>query len=50
MKIFIDATLLIYLNTITSSTRSIYERFYLDLISKHEPYTDVLVLDETIFL
>jgi len=50
LKVFIDATLLVYLNTITSSIRSIYERFYLDLVTKHKLYTDVLVLDETIFI
>jgi len=50
LKIFIDATLFIYLNTITSSTRSIYERFYFDLIDNHELYTDALMLDETIFV
>ncbi len=51
MKIFIDASLLIYLNTLkTPGKRGPYEEFYLDLLSKYKAYTDVLVLDETIYV
>ncbi|MCD6300441.1 MAG: type II toxin-antitoxin system VapC family toxin [Staphylothermus sp.] len=49
MKIFIDAPLLIYLNTVTDPRdRYIYENYYLELLSKYKAYTDVLVLDELI--
>jgi len=51
MKIFIDANLLIYLNTLkTLDKRIIYENFYLNLLSKYKAYTDVLVLDEVIYI
>ena len=51
MKVFIDANLLIYLNTLrTSLWRKIYENFYLELLSKYKAYTDVLVLDELIYV
>ena len=51
MKIFIDANLLIYLNTLkTPDRRSIYENFYLELLSKYKAYTDILVLDEVIYV
>lgn len=49
MKVFIDTPLLVYLNTVADDQRRlIYESFYLDLLSKHKLYTDVLVLDELI--
>ena len=51
MKIFIDAHLLIYLNTLTDSRdRILYENFYIDILTKYKPYTDVLVLDELIYI
>ncbi|MCD6563992.1 MAG: type II toxin-antitoxin system VapC family toxin [Thermoproteales archaeon] len=51
MKVFIDANLLIYLNTLkTPEKRVVYEDFYLKLLSKYKAYTDVLVLDETIYV
>ncbi|RLE80066.1 MAG: PIN domain nuclease [Thermoprotei archaeon] len=51
MKVFIDANLLIYLNTITNTTvRRLYEIFYFDLLRKYKAYTDVLVLDELIYI
>ena len=51
MKIFIDAPLLIYLNTLTDSRdRILYENFYIDILTKYKPYTDVLVLNELIYI
>ncbi|MEM0214102.1 MAG: type II toxin-antitoxin system VapC family toxin [Ignisphaera sp.] len=49
MKVFIDSPLLIYLNTVADpKTRIIYENFYIDILTRYKPYTDVLVLDELI--
>ncbi len=51
MKAFIDANLLIYLNTISElATRSIYEDFFIDLARKYRLYTDDLVLDELLYI
>ena len=51
MKIFIDAPLLIYLNTLANSRdRILYENFYIEILTKYKPYTDVLVLDELIYI
>ena len=51
MKIFIDAPLLIYLNTLTNSRyRTTYENFYIEILIKYKPYTDVLVLNELIYI
>jgi predicted nucleic acid-binding protein len=51
MKAFIDAPLLIYLNTVESrELRSSYENFYLDILVKYRAYTDILVLDELIYV
>ena len=51
MKVFIDANLLVYLNTLTTEDiRVIYENFYLNLMAEHRIYTDVLVLDEVIYV
>ncbi len=51
MKVFIDAPLLIYLNTMADSENRIpYENFYLEVLAKHKSYTDVLVLDELIYV
>ncbi len=47
-RIFIDAPLLVYLNTLTDSDRIAYEEYYLGLVSENVLYTDVLVLDELI--
>jgi len=47
LKVFIDTPLLIYLNTLTNLRyRVLYENFYIEILTKHKPYTDVLVLDE----
>lgn len=51
MKVFVDSPLLIYLNTVAEpGARAQYESFYLDLLSRYSPYTDVLVLDELIYV
>lgn len=51
MRVFIDANLLVYLNTLTTEDiRVIYENFYLNLMAEHRIYTDVLVLDEVIYV
>ncbi|RLE99858.1 MAG: PIN domain nuclease [Thermoprotei archaeon] len=51
MKVFIDANLLIYLNTVTELvSRVAYEDFYLRLLTRYKAYTDVLVLDELIYV
>ncbi|HDM24103.1 PIN domain nuclease [archaeon] len=51
MRVFIDAPLLIYLNTLTNSGyRTLYENFYIDVLARYKPYTDVLVLDELIYI
>jgi len=51
LRIFIDTPLLVYLNTLTDPRDKIlYENYYLDLLSKYKAYTDVLVLDELIYV
>ena len=51
MKVFIDANLLVYLNTVTElASRVMYEDFYLRLLTRYKAYTDVLVLDELIYV
>jgi len=51
LKVFIDANLLIYLNTVKSpGLRKTYEDFYLDLLLDYKAYADVLVLDELIYI
>ncbi len=51
MRVFIDANLLIYLNTISDyRNRLAYETFYLDLLVNNKAYTDVLVLDELLWV
>jgi predicted nucleic acid-binding protein len=51
VKVFIDAPLLIYLNTVTDpKTRILYENFYIDILTRYKSYTDVLVLDELIYI
>ncbi|RLF24423.1 MAG: PIN domain nuclease [Thermoprotei archaeon] len=50
MKIFMDANLFIYLNTMTGEHRRAYEDFYLDMLSKYKAYTDTLVLDELLYI
>ncbi len=51
MKAFIDANLLIYLNTVSEiAARSIYEDFFIDLARKYRLYADDLVLDELLYI
>jgi len=51
LKAFVDANLLIYLNTISElATRSMYEDFFIDLARKYRLYTDDLVLDELLYI
>ncbi|MHC1627818.1 MAG: type II toxin-antitoxin system VapC family toxin [Candidatus Nezhaarchaeales archaeon] len=51
VRVFIDAPLLIYLNTLTDPRdRVLYENFYIEVLTKYKPYTDVLVLDELIYI
>ena len=51
MKAFIDAPLLIYLNTLSEPVkRALYENFYMNVLTQYKVYTDVLVLDEVIYV
>jgi len=51
LKVFIDTPLLIYLNTLTNLRyRVLYENFYIEILTKYKPYTDVLVLDELLYI
>lgn len=50
MRIFLDASFLIYLLIKTPEIAERLVRFYAKLIEEHELYTDVLVLDETIYV
>jgi predicted nucleic acid-binding protein len=46
-KLFLDANLVIYLNTMTGDERSTIDRFFKSLLREHL-FTDMLVLDETL--
>ncbi|WFO74741.1 type II toxin-antitoxin system VapC family toxin [Desulfurococcaceae archaeon MEX13E-LK6-19] len=51
MKIFVDASLLIYLNVkLPENEARLVEQFWLDLLLNHDIYTNILVLDETIYI
>ncbi|NAZ24492.1 MAG: PIN domain-containing protein [Thermofilum sp.] len=51
MKAFIDTPILVYLNTLENKElRATYEDFYLDSLLKYSVYTNVLVLDELIYV
>jgi predicted nucleic acid-binding protein len=51
VKIFVDTPLFIYLNTLADSKyRIIYENFYVDILTRYKPYTDILVLDELLYV
>jgi len=51
LRVFLDSNLLIYLNAVrTADVRVIYENFYLNLLSENKAYTDVLVLDELLYI
>ncbi|MFH0848164.1 MAG: type II toxin-antitoxin system VapC family toxin [archaeon] len=49
MKIFLDANFLIYLNTLTGDERIPLDDLFLRLL-KEELYTNLLVLDETLYI
>jgi predicted nucleic acid-binding protein len=46
-KLFLDASLVIYLNTMTGEERSRIDRFFKSLLREHL-FTSMLVLDETL--
>ena len=48
MKILVDANLLIYLN-VGSKPVELYE-FWRSLVKSHELYTDIIVIDETLYI
>ena len=51
MKVFLDAPLLVYLNVVdNAAVRRVYEDFYLQLLTEYSLYTDVLVLDELVYV
>lgn len=51
MKAFLDTPLLVYLNTVASGERRrIYEAYYLELLERYKLYTDVVVLDELLYV
>lgn len=51
MKVFIDSNLLIYLNTLVNrSLRIVYEDLYMRIIGEKNPYTDVIVIDELLYI
>lgn len=51
MKIFVDASLIIYLNVrLPDEEAEIIDSFWLDLVSNNTLYTNVLVLDEAIYV
>ncbi len=51
MKIFVDASLLIYLNVkLPENEARRVEQFWLDLLLNHDVYTNILVLVETIYI
>lgn len=49
MKIFLDANLPIYLNTLTGAQRRPVEDFFIRLL-REDLYTNLLVLDETLYI
>jgi len=49
-KIFIDTNFFVYLNVQEPEQRKLYNDFYSKLLEKYDLYTDVLVLDELIFV
>ncbi|MCD6358014.1 MAG: type II toxin-antitoxin system VapC family toxin [Thermoproteales archaeon] len=51
MKVFIDSSLLIYLNVrMPDHEARLIEEFWLDLLLNHLLYTNILALDETIYV
>ena len=51
MKAFIDANFLIYLNTLRDRyALSLFENFFEELLAEHVLFTDILVLDEVLYV
>jgi len=51
LKVFVDASLLIYLNVRVSEEEArLIEDFWLNLLLNHELYTNIIALDETIYV
>jgi predicted nucleic acid-binding protein len=51
MRAFIDANLLIYLNTVREPThKRLYRSFYEEVVSRHRCFTNALVLDEALYV
>lgn len=51
MKIFVDASLFIYLNVrMPEKEAEVIEKFWLNLVLNHMLYTNLLVLDEVIYV
>jgi predicted nucleic acid-binding protein len=51
MRIFVDASLLIYLNVpMPEEQAQLIDSFWKDLLSEHEAFTNLLVLDEVIYV
>jgi predicted nucleic acid-binding protein len=48
-KLFLDANLAIYLNTMTGDERSTIDRFFNSLLREHL-FTNMLVIDETLYV
>ena len=48
-KLFLDANLVIYLNTVTGEQRPIIDRFFKGLLREHL-FTNMLVLDEALYV
>jgi len=51
MKVFVDASLLVYLNVkMPDEEAELVENFWLNLLLNHLLYTNILVLDEAIYI
>jgi len=51
VKAFIDANFLIYLNTLRDrDALSLFENFFEELLAEHVLFTDILVLDEVLYV
>lgn len=50
MKAFIDTGLFVYLNVMKSRERIVYEEFYEHLLQDYITYTNILILDELIYV
>ena len=51
MRVFVDASLLVYLNVrMPEEEAKLIEKFWLDLVENHLLFTNVLVLDEVIYV